>query len=82
MDRLVADEQEVVEIPMPPREIIDEHTRAEIEQMLSRPGGNADLRDLLEEIWAGIPDEAWNGLPADLSINLDHYLYGAPKVKP
>ncbi len=26
-----------------------------------------------------IPDEAWASVPSDLSKNLDHYLYGAPK---
>lgn len=26
-----------------------------------------------------IPDEEWEKLPRDLSVNLDHYLYGAPK---
>jgi antitoxin (DNA-binding transcriptional repressor) of toxin-antitoxin stability system len=29
-----------------------------------------------------IPDEDWQQVPADLSQNLDHYLYGAPKTSP
>jgi hypothetical protein len=33
------------------------------------------------EIGASIPDEEWEKVPTDLSINLDHYLYGAPKVE-
>ena len=28
-----------------------------------------------------IPEEELQEIPADLSINLDHYLYGAPKVR-
>ncbi len=28
-----------------------------------------------------IPPEAWKGVPADLAKNVDHYLYGYPKVK-
>ena len=32
-----------------------------------------------EEISAQIPLEEWEKLPKDLSKNLDHYLYGAPK---
>ena len=27
-----------------------------------------------------IPDEVWEGLPDDFSKQLDHYLYGTPKV--
>ena len=28
-----------------------------------------------------IPPEAWEGVPSDLAKNVDHYLYGHPKVK-
>lgn len=31
------------------------------------------------ELGASIPEEEWKKVPEDLSINLDHYLYGAPK---
>jgi hypothetical protein len=33
----------------------------------------------VDEISAQIPNEEWAKLPKDLSKNLDHYLYGAPK---
>jgi hypothetical protein len=33
------------------------------------------------ELGESIPAEKWAKVPADLSKNLDHYLYGAPKVK-
>lgn len=33
------------------------------------------------EIGARIPREEWEKVPDDLSMNLDHYLYGAPKEK-
>lgn len=33
----------------------------------------------IDEIVATVPDEAWEGIPNDGSINVDHYLYGAPK---
>jgi hypothetical protein len=26
-----------------------------------------------------VPDSAWQKVPPDLSVNLDHYLYGFPK---
>lgn len=35
--------------------------------------------DLIEELSSQVPDEEWEKLPRDLSINLDYYLYGAPK---
>ena len=28
-----------------------------------------------------MPDEEWAKIPNDASINLEHYLYGAPKVE-
>lgn len=33
----------------------------------------------LAELFEGLAGEC-DGLPADLAINLDHYLYGIPKV--
>lgn len=33
----------------------------------------------VEDIGKSIPLEEWKKLPDDMSINLDHYLYGAPK---
>src|SRR5439155_2165543 len=33
------------------------------------------------ELGESIPKEEWAKVPTDLSKNLDHYLYGAPKVK-
>jgi hypothetical protein len=37
--------------------------------------------EIVEEISASIPDDEWGKLPSDLSKNLNHYLYGAPKQK-
>lgn len=36
--------------------------------------------EVIAEISRSVPEEAWDDLPSDLSKNLDHYLYGAPKV--
>jgi len=33
----------------------------------------------IEEIVRAAPEEAWAELPTDGSLNVDHYLYGAPK---
>jgi len=34
---------------------------------------------VIAEISSEIPDEEWEKLPSDGSVNHDHYLYGAPK---
>lgn len=35
--------------------------------------------EVIAEISSQVPDEEWDKLPADGSLNHDHYLYGAPK---
>lgn len=35
--------------------------------------------EIVEEVNAGLPADTWENVPTDGSINLDHYLYGAPK---
>jgi hypothetical protein len=43
---------------------------------------NKDSRPIWEvitEISEDIPDEEWDKIPNDSSINLDHYLYGTPR---
>jgi hypothetical protein len=37
---------------------------------------------VVNEINAGLPADTWENVPTDGSINLDHYLYGAPKRQP
>ncbi len=38
--------------------------------------------EVVDEINAGLPADTWDSVPSDGSINLDHYLYGAPKQQP
>jgi DNA-directed RNA polymerase specialized sigma54-like protein len=53
------------------------------EKVLEFVKGLEPPRRNLWEIWQeqlkDIPEEEWDDVPADASINLDHYLYGAPK---
>jgi hypothetical protein len=42
------------------------------------PGARPFWEDIIA-LGASIPREEWEKVPRDLSINLDHYLYGAPK---
>ncbi|MGD0901247.1 MAG: antitoxin family protein [Thermoguttaceae bacterium] len=37
------------------------------------------IEDVLRAIWADVPQEEWDRLPADLTDHLDHYIYGTPK---
>jgi hypothetical protein len=50
------------------------------------PNGTAGNRrpiwEVVDEINAGLPAGTWENVPTDGSINLDHYLYGAPKQQP
>lgn len=34
--------------------------------------------EIVEEVNAGLPADTWENVPTDGSINLAHYLYGAP----
>ncbi len=38
--------------------------------------------EIVEEVNARLPADTWENVPTDGSINLDHYLYGAPKQQP
>jgi Arc/MetJ-type ribon-helix-helix transcriptional regulator len=43
-------------------------------------GGDArPIWETIAELGRSVPGEEWAKVPSDLSINLDHYLYGAPK---
>ena len=37
------------------------------------------LWETVVQLGARIPDKEWSKVPDDASMNLDHYLYGAPK---
>lgn len=38
--------------------------------------------EVAQDINAKLPQDTWDSVPTDGSINLDHYLYGAPKREP
>ena len=37
------------------------------------------IEEILAELATELPEEEWDKLPADLSDNIDHYVYGTPK---
>ena len=42
-------------------------------------GPGRPIEEILAELAAEVPPEEWARLPADLTDNMDHYLYGTPK---
>jgi putative addiction module CopG family antidote len=42
--------------------------------------GNADFAAIFDNIAGEVPEADWKCVPADLSKNLDHYLYGGQKT--
>ncbi len=48
----------------------------------SEPHGTGANRrpiwEIVEEVNAALPADTWENVPSDGSINLEHYLYGAP----
>lgn len=38
--------------------------------------------EVIDELSREIPEEEWAKIPSDASVNLEHYLHGAPKVEP
>ncbi|MGZ8844432.1 MAG: hypothetical protein ACXW18_12275 [Pyrinomonadaceae bacterium] len=56
-----------------------EHQKAAAERSEEREF--TSLWDKVKDIIESVPGEAWNDLPRDGSVNIDHYLYGHPSIK-
>lgn len=60
-------------------EVVIEHDSRPV--ALLRPALPSEPIDkVFAAIAQDVPDEDWSRVPTDLSKNLDHYLYGSPKV--
>ena len=46
------------------------------------PGDRRPIWAVVDETNASLPADTWENVPTDGSINLGHYLYGAPKQQP
>ncbi len=47
-----------------------------------QPNGSPEvvsIEDHISQIAAEVPEEEWDSLPADLSENLDHYIFGTSR---
>ena len=64
-------------------EKVNSLTLEQQEKVLEFVKGLVPPRRNLWEMWQEhlkeIPEEEWDEVPTDASINLDHYLYGVPK---
>jgi hypothetical protein len=50
-----------------------------VESLTAEPHPTRPIWEEIREIVKDVPDEEWDRLPRDGSLNVDHYLYGAPK---
>lgn len=58
---------------------IDEMQTKSEENGKTSESGLEKLWREIDDIVASVSKEAWDEIPADGAINVDHYLYGAPK---
>jgi prevent-host-death family protein len=62
-------------------EVVIEHDARPVAVLRpAAPGQSIDKT--FGDIAQDIPDEYWERIPTDYARNLDHYLYGTPKVSP
>jgi Arc/MetJ-type ribon-helix-helix transcriptional regulator len=66
-----------------PAEVIQEGLDLlEARDAATSPGAASEkpIWETIVELGRQVPEEEWARIPADFAQNLDHYLYGAPKV--
>ncbi len=58
--------------------VLPEGAKVRVQLISSDVGSRSDdsFEQELSAIWADVPQSEWNRLPADLTDNLDHYIYG------
>lgn len=50
-----------------------------VDGFVSNSEEEKSIWDEIDEIVQSAPEGTWDSLPSDGSMNVDHYLYGAPK---
>lgn len=53
----------------------------EKEESLGPEGGLGSILELASAVAKEVPEDEWERVPDDLSINVDHYLYGSKKTR-
>jgi hypothetical protein len=59
--------------------VLPEGTEVRVEVPAAEELAEPPIEERLRAIMADVPKEEWDRLPADLTDNLDHYIYGTPK---
>ena len=67
------------EMGLPDNDESWEPIRRELAEWEENGVDNSEFIAKMKELADSIPLEDWDDLPVDHAINLDHYLYGAPK---
>jgi hypothetical protein len=49
------------------------------DEEISQKTGHETIWDMVKQFADEVPNDAWDELPTDGSINVDHYLYGHKK---
>lgn len=65
--------------PEQQREVLEFVEQLAIQENPSQPRRERPIWEVIAEISSQVPDEVWEKVPSDGSLNVDHYLYGAPK---
>lgn len=60
-------------------EVLEFVERLAMQEKTSAPLRERPIWEVITEISSRVPEEVWNNVPSDGSLNVDHYLYGAPK---
>ena len=64
--------------PEKQQKLLDYAETLEVEET-AEEAKHQTIWDMVKEFAEEVPQEAWNDLPTDGSINVDHYLYGHKK---
>lgn len=60
-------------------EVLEFVERLATQEKMSAPLRERPIWEVIAEISSQVPEEVWDNVPSDGSLNVDHYLYGAPK---
>ncbi len=71
---------EIIKMPQDEKRVLFRALNEQLNQWSSNGKSEEQtLGGLIDECFSGVPDDVMDKLPEDASVNLDHYLYGAPR---
>ena len=59
----------------------EQYARSVLEQDLTSKTGRRPISQTIREIWSDMPADVRKKLPRDGASQIDHYIYGLPKVE-